>query len=281
MQAQEAMKSVDKVQMRRLLAVLSKNYPQRADSLSLQSQLHHALGELGAAKKLAREALQIDPSAQVPFSWLLEQLQRDGEFPEALALCNTVLSADPDISTSRLVDIHMNRGEIAMIVGDYDTARASYEFALQKAHQGERIPRLLLVHAFNHTEAVRRCTGDPQTNAWKQVIALFQASGESSDNPMTIQANNWQAIHIAYAMTGDLDRARAALVKAGHAANQIGEAEDIFTPKTYRNVPMKEFLKINEEMLDALDHGQLWDGMPLPKAKPPRKTRWSPKPATP
>ncbi len=59
------------------------------------------------------------------------------------------------------------------------------------------------------------------------------------------------------------------LPKAGLAAELVGLAEDIFTVKTYTNVPVKDFLAINDEMLAALDKGQLWDGMPLSSAEKP------------
>jgi hypothetical protein len=68
-------------------------------------------------------------------------------------------------------------------------------------------------------------------------------------------------------MVGDRDRAHEVLIKARLAAELLGLAEDIFTVKTYTNVPVKEFLAINDEMLAALEKGRLWDGMPLPDAK--------------
>ena len=71
-------------------------------------------------------------------------------------------------------------------------------------------------------------------------------------------------MHIAFALTGDLLRARDSLAKARQAAERLGPTEDIFTVKNYTEVPRKEFLAINDEMLAALDRGQLWDSMPLP-----------------
>ena len=266
-QAEVAIESVDKPRMQRLVAVLESEYPERADSLSFLSQLRLALGELDAAKTLARKALEIDPTFEDPFTWLVEQLQRDGDFPKALSLCNSVLDHSARLSPSRLADIQSSRGDIAMIVGDYETACASYQFCLDEEDKEELGPEFLLVHTFNHAEAVRRSSCEAKPQSWKQVIALFEESGEASAAPLTIQANHWQAIHIAWAMTGDSRRAKEALVKAGHAGRRLGEAEDIFTPKTYRFEPVREWLKINDEMLAALDRGELWDGMKLPSAK--------------
>ena len=81
-----------------------------------------------------------------------------------------------------------------------------------------------------------------------------------------MQANQWQAMHIAFACSGDHAAARDALRKARRAAESVGEIEDVFSVKGYRMVPVSEFLAINDEMLAALDRGELWDGMKLPAA---------------
>jgi tetratricopeptide (TPR) repeat protein len=225
-QVQDAIESVDTARMQRLVTVLETEYPDRADSLSFQSQIRLALGEPKEAENLARKALQIDPAFERPFKWLLEQLQRDDDFQGALALCNSVLEISARLPSARLVGIHLSRGEIAMILNDYETARVSYQFCLDDQNKAEHIPALLLIHSFNHAEAVRRCTRKCQPQTWKEVISHFEESGEASADPLTIQANKLQAIHIAYAMIGDSRRAHEALVKAGNAASHLGEADD-------------------------------------------------------
>ena len=101
------------------------------------------------------------------------------------------------------------------------------------------------------------------------MLDFFDKSGEMASAPLILQANRFQAIHIAFAMVGDPDRAREALTKARMAAELLGLAEDIFTVKTYTNVPVRDFIAINDEMLAAINKGQLWDGMPLPTAEKP------------
>jgi len=87
---------------------------------------------------------------------------------------------------------------------------------------------------------------------------------------LVLQANRWQAMHIAFAMTGDVVRSKEALAKARQAAKRLGPAEDVFTLKNYTDVSVMEWLAINDEMLAALDRGQLWDGMLLPESKSQR-----------
>jgi MinD-like ATPase involved in chromosome partitioning or flagellar assembly len=263
-QARKAIESVNTLRMQRLVAVLEQEYPNRADGLLYQSQLKLALGEPHAAKELAQKALETDPTFEQPFDWLLEQYQHDKQFPEALSLCDTVLKVSDILPPDRLAEIHNDRGIISMAAGRYKAASESFKFCLQNKKSDENIPIIRLVRTFNYAEALRRSGRKPRTNTWKGVIALFNESGETSDTPLIFQANRWQAMHIPFALNGDVHRAREALAKARHAAELVGMAEDIFNVKTYTEVPVEEFVKINDEMLAALDRGQLWDGMPLP-----------------
>ncbi len=155
-----------------------------------------------------------------------------------------------------------------MAAGEYADAAGSFAYSLQREQKKDGDPVSILVHRFNAAEAMRRISRKPSPEAWKEVIDLFDKAGETAAAPLIYQANRLQAVHIAFAMTGDLPRARESLSKAGHAAELLGPAENVFTVKNYTNVPVKEWLKINEEMLVALERGQLWDGMPLPPARP-------------
>src|ERR1051326_493052 len=159
-----------------------------------------------------------------------------------------------------------------MAAGDYSTAAEAYaeciRYLEEKKKKGEVDPDRFLIYVFNQIEATRRAKKASLPDLWSQIIDLFDHAGETSAAPLVLQANRWQAMHIPFALTGNAARAREALTKARKAAELLGPAEDIFTVKTYREVPVKEFLQINDEMLAALDQGQLWDGMPLPPASP-------------
>ena len=73
-------------------------------------------------------------------------------------------------------------------------------------------------------------------------------------------------MHIALACAGDRAAAMDALKKSRRIAEMVGEIEDLFCVRTYRMCPVSDFLRDNDEMLAALERGQLWDGMTLPVA---------------
>ena len=144
---------------------------------------------------------------------------------------------------------------------------AGYSFAFNLSRETESDtpdPTDILIHSFNRVESIRRMVRESRPEVWRPIVELFDKSGETASAPLIWQANRFQAMHIAFAIVGDLARAREALIKSRMAAELLGLAEDIFTVKTYTNVPVRDFIAINDEMLAAINKGQLWDGMPLP-----------------
>jgi len=216
------------------------------------------------AMDLANRALEIDPAYPDSFNWLLQQYRKKQNHPKALEICNYVLQHSDQLPPSRQAIIQECRAESGMAAEDYAAAVESFTFCLNREVKGDKVPSRLLIFAFNLTEASRRKRLLVSAHAWKQVIDFFDSAGEISAAPLSDQANRWQAIYIAFALTGNISRARESLLKAGHAAELLGSAEDIFTVKNYTSVPVKEWLAINDEMLAALDRGELWDGMKLP-----------------
>lgn len=262
----------------RLSAILQDEYPDRPEALMARALLRQAAADFAAATDLAGQAIQLDPTFTEAFDWLVRQYKKEARFQAALDLCNSILAVRDRLDEDTLASIHQQRGEVAMAAGNYQEASESFAFNLSHAPQTDSLdPTTRLVHSFNLAECNRRLGREMNPDTWRRIIALFDHSGAASSAPLTLQANRFQAMHIAFAMVGDVARAREALVKARMAAELLGLAEDIFTVKTYTNVPIRDFLAINDEMLAALDQGRLWDGMPLP----PPQTDKSPAPELP
>ena len=260
----EAIENINTERAERLLGILKEEFPENAESLMCQARLKLMLGSLEDALSLANESLRLDPGYQLPFAWLLQQYKKKQEYGLALGVCNFVLDKSANLPSYTLADIHENRGECAMTAGDYSAAIDSFSFSLDREVKGDKIPARMLIFAFNLTEAQRRKHPTVKNGTWNEVVSFFDSAGEVSASPLEDQANRWQAIHIGFAMTGNHARAKDALLKARHAAELLGSAEDLFTVKNYSTVSVKEWLAINDEMLAALDRGELWDGMKLP-----------------
>ncbi len=275
-QAQGAISKVDTTLMERLLVVFEEEFSDRPEGLMARAHLSRALGQLDNTTKLAIAALDVDPTYDVAFEWLLTHYRRKNDFRAALSVCNSVLQHADRLPLDRRYDLDLKRGQIAMAAGEHTAAQESYRkttaYLMTRKKTGDPDPETILINMFNQAEAARRSTGRVPAKLWGDLIGLFKMTGAASAAPLVVQANRWQAVHIAFAMTGDIARACEALGKARQAAERLGPAEDAFSVKTYTDVPIKEFLQVNDAMLAALDLGQLWDGMPLPFAKPAEET---------
>ena len=249
----------------RLNTILQEEYPDRPEALMARASLRQAAGDFPGATTLARQVIDLDPTFIEAFDWLIRQYKKEANFPLAFELCNSILAAADRLDSDTLASIHQQRGEIAMAAGHYAEASSSFAFNLSREGESDSPdPTNLVIHSFNHLEALRRHVRKSNPDLWRPMVDLLDKSGETASAPLILQANRFQAMHIAFAMVGDSARAREVLIKARMAAELLGLAEDIFTVKNFTNVPLRDFLAINDEMLAAIDKGQLWDGMPLP-----------------
>jgi hypothetical protein len=70
-------------------------------------------------------------------------------------------------------------------------------------------------------------------------------------------------------MVGDVSAAKESLRKALKAVETVNDLETIFSARDYRFVNRDEFKASTEDLLTALDRGELWDGMKLPSPTAP------------
>ena len=263
----EAQLASDVVRIQRLKGVIERDFSDRPEGRFLLSQIAARQGDLVTATALAEESCSLDPAYETPFSFLTSFYSRSDQPERVVALCDSLLNQSESLTQSRLTNIHAIRGEKALAAGDPPKAEESYRYCLQQAEREGNPSALKVGHAFNAAEAHRRAKGEICADAWATVLEMFDQSGMTSNAPLPLQANRWQAIHIAAACVGNLPAAREALQKAHRAAIAVGEVEDVFSVKCYKFVPVPEFLAINDEMLSALDRGELWDGMKLTAPK--------------
>jgi hypothetical protein len=78
-----------------------------------------------------------------------------------------------------------------------------------------------------------------------------------------------QAMHIPYALAGDVEKARHLLQQVNDLASAVSPRERIFSVVTYTQISADQLLQQNQEMLDAINDGTLWDGSPIAAAQHP------------
>ncbi|MDD4101779.1 MAG: AAA family ATPase [Kiritimatiellae bacterium] len=264
-EVESSISNSDAAKMRKLLTVLAADFSDRAEGCFLLSRLQLALTDRDAAVLSVRKALSIDPAHVKSYDWLLKHYQSEKAYDDALSICKAAISEKNRLSPLQLLSLKSDMGSVALTALKPDIAVAAYALAIETHKKISHSPAAWLTSLyFNYAEARRRAEGVPDISLWKNVIGFFEQGGENSNASPTVRVNRLQAMHIAYAVTGDIKRAKQTLRKAHDAARLLGRADDVFSVKTYTEVPVAEFLTINDEMLAALERGELWDGMKLP-----------------
>ena len=155
-----------------------------------------------------------------------------------------------------------------MAAGEYQTAAEAYGKLPRKAEQRERIAdSRLLVNNFNYAEARRRAGELVPKADLKDVVALYErGAATESAGSVVDRLNHMQAMHIPYALLGNIERARQLIQQVQDLASAVSPRERVFSMATYTHMPVDEWLQSNRLMIEALDSGKLWDGTSLPAA---------------
>lgn len=268
-QTEEAIETDNSDLAERLSAKLAKDYPERAEAVFLRSRLARLDGRGGNALELAELAFERDPLFKPPFEYLCAQYRRAKQTEKIEELCERILALGASLSSKHRSDVLGTLAELRMSIGKYEPAADHYaevyrlESSVDHEDDEDGLPIDQMCHFFNAAESRRRAGQLVPIEIWKKIITLFEAF-PALGGLSTMTANLWQAIHIAYAMVGDVPTAKECLRKALKAAEAVNDIEIIFSARDYRSVNRDEFKATTEELLAALDRGELWDGMKLP-----------------
>jgi tetratricopeptide (TPR) repeat protein len=245
-----------------------KSFPNRAEAVFLRSRLARLDVRAGNALELAEQAFELDPAFAPPFEFLCAQYRRAKQTEKVELLCERILALGPRLSSSHRGEVLATLAELRMSVGKHDQAADHYAEILKLTvpdddEDEDGLPVPQMANAFNAAESSRRAGRLVPPQTWKTIISLFEKFPALGGLP-TMTANLCQAIHIAYSMAGEVSTAKECLHKALRAAETVNDLEYIFSARDYRMVNRDEFKTTTEELLAALDRGELWDGTKLP-----------------
>jgi tetratricopeptide (TPR) repeat protein len=258
---QNALEGFDLLRAEEIGSILKAEYEDRADSWLALADLAKSKGEPQAMEESLFRALEISPSHTSAYRRLEALLKSQKRHAELLVLLNRRIELAAAFDPEPLIRMLGQRGEILMKLGKPAEALVDYSrlFALEEDHEPES-----LVYLFNIAEAARRATGTVDRADWQRVVKAFEdASAGVSSESAPGRANQTQAMHIAYACIGNLEKAAALLDEARKVLQQASPQERVFCVADYDHLPLKEFLQRNDQMRAALERGELWDGMKL------------------
>ena len=266
-QSEVAIKADDVEIAGRLAAVLAAEFSDRPEAVFLRSRLARLDDSIGNAVQLAEQAFALDPVYEPPFEFLRAHYRRARQIEQIEAMCERALSRPQRLSRSRRSSVLLVLAELRMSLGKHQQAAQHFKEVFECLPSGEERPPLLtLVHQFNVAESARRAGQLVPLGIWKEIIAIFESFPVADGTPMII-ANRHEAMHIPYALTGDIVNALDCLRKAKRIAELVNDLEPLFSVRDYKHVSRAEFRAVNDELSAALERGQLWDGTKLPMSE--------------
>jgi tetratricopeptide (TPR) repeat protein len=260
----DAIQEHDELRCQELLADLSEDYSDRAECHYSYARVARAFGKLNEAEVHLQKAIEVDAIFKPAFSELLGILAAGKRFADAVQVCQRRLIqlGDAGISEAR-PEVQHRLGELAMAAELFDVAVAAYHELCKAAIQDGGS----LVDEFNYAESRRRAKTRVPHEDWKRIIELREKSIEGGAGSLDWRLNRLQAMHIPYAMLGQIEEASSLLVQVADLVRAISPRERLFSVAKYQYQSVAEFTRWNDEMLKAIESRRLWDGSVLPTSR--------------
>ena len=263
-EAGRAIEELDEERATEAVEALEREYPDRAECYYQVAQVSRAFGRIDAVEAALRKAIEVDPFFSPAYGELVGLLKVKKRYLEAITLCQARLKAIKDSADSGIEDtLRSDLGQLCMMAGKYEEAVAAYE-PLPRTLTKEESDLSLLVNAFNYSESRRRAGRPVPPADIKEIVALYERGAATEGVGSAVnRLNHMQAMHIPYALLGDIERSRHLLQQVQDLAIAVSPRERIYSVATYNDVPADQLLRQTKEMIEALDTGKLWDGTQL------------------
>lgn len=264
-ETERAIEELDEERAKESIDALEREYSDRAECYYQIAQVARAFGRINDVEPALRMAIEIDPYFTPAFTELVGLLKVKKRYHEAIAVSKDRLRAiqsNSDHETER--SVRDGLGELCMSAGEYEDAVESYE-RLPRSSTKDESDLSLLANAFNYSEARRRAGRPVAVAELKEIVALYERGAATEGvGSAVMRLNHMQAMHIPYALLGDIERSRQLLQQVRDLAGAVSPRERIFSVASYTHIPLDQLLQQTKEMIEALDAGKLWDGTPLP-----------------
>jgi MinD-like ATPase involved in chromosome partitioning or flagellar assembly len=266
-EADAALKNLESDRAQEISAALESEYPDRPDAWRQISEWRRMNRDIEGYEYALQKALDLNRNDLDVFRRLEALLVSQNRDHELLSLARRILDQDGELENASQRIIASSIGETSMRLGEYTEAAIAFRqvYSLSTRKDYDLADNELLVVMFNMLESRRKSGDVPTLDGWESLIQVFESSATGA-GPVGIglQLNRMQAMHIAYALAGNTSEAGKLLMEVNRLAVNASPRERVFSVATYRHMSREEFLRINNQMLDALAKGELWDGFKLP-----------------
>jgi MinD-like ATPase involved in chromosome partitioning or flagellar assembly/tetratricopeptide (TPR) repeat protein len=265
-EAESALKVLEFDRAQEICGALESEYPDRSDAWLQIAAWRRMDKNLAGTEAALRKALELSPNSLPVFRQLESLLLSQNREQEVLGLAEEMLRGAIGLDEDDRESVETVIGENCMRLGLYDKAAEAFGriLLLTKNSNEDSTEIDSIVPLYNQLEARRRAGDTVQPREWRELIKLYEASATGlAPSMVATRLNQMQAMHLAYALAGDVATAERLLREVNRHAESASPRERIFSVATYRHLPRKEFLEVNARMLEALAKGELWDGFKI------------------
>ncbi len=260
-----ALDSFEFERVEELASLLLADYADRPDTWLGISDVAKTQGDMKRYEEVLRKAVELSTGASLALQRLEALLVGQKRHEDFLKVLMWIIDQPKRPNFAEIANLHKSAGRLLMKMRKYWEAGERFEACLdientlREVSDAEQFSTL-----FNIAESKRRASKEIRQGEWMPVIHRFEkALPEIRSSPLPQRANRLQAMHIAYACTGDVDRAKMLLEETAKLISQASPHERLFCVADYDRISLPEFAARNQAMREALNDGQLWDGMKL------------------
>jgi tetratricopeptide (TPR) repeat protein len=250
---------------------LEKEFPERSETWSKRADYFATINNLIEIEKCLKRGIEISPTSHHSFDLLRLVLIREGREQDLLEYTTWILDHYPNLAIEFRGRLYYLCGEISMQLKRYDEAALRFSLAIE----ADEIEQQFLdtreeIFYSNQTdshlnfciaEAKRRISGKIDRIQWCNVVNMMEKSALFGYRTASIAGG--QAASIAFACAGRIEEAIQILQKTERMIERSSPLLLISSATDFRIHDAEEFYKITQQMLEALDRGELWDGMKL------------------
>jgi MinD-like ATPase involved in chromosome partitioning or flagellar assembly len=265
-EAESALKILEFDRAQEICGALESEYPDRSDAWLQIAAWRRMDKNLAGTEAALRKALELAPNSLPVFRQLESLLLSQNREREVLELAEEMLHGATGLDDDDMESVETVIGENCMRLGLHDKAAEAFGriLLLTKNTDEDSTEIDSIVPLYNQLEARRRAGDTVQQREWRELIKLYEASATGlAPSMVATRLNQMQAMHLAYALAGDVATAERLLREVNRHAESASPRERIFSVATYRHLPRKEFLEVNGRMIEALAKGELWDGFKI------------------
>lgn len=266
-QASDAVNNFDPERSDEIRKLLEEAFSDRADAWYWHAELSRTLGDLEAYARDLQKALDLSPNHDEAYAKLYGFLNAKKQWEELEGVMHGLLAKGSLLKKTKREAIEQELGLLFMLNNRHADAYPYFLNLLRSLsepdHPAATRPAVLIA-TFNMLESARRAEIRADSG-WESLVQLFESSlTATATDSIPSRLQRMQAMHVAYACSGKIHKAKELLSEVEKLALQLSPKERLFCVSVYNPISRDEFLENNRKMLKALAKGQLWDGYPVP-----------------